>query len=328
MATMVFRLFDLPWAPVAEDDRRFRAITLSALVLSLLLGALAYWVPLPREERRQVQVLPPRLAQLVIEQRRTPPPPPPPQVEEQPQEEPKPVEPVQEEPKPVESAQETPPKPEPKPEEKPAPVDAAAEARKKAAKSGLLAFADQLADLRDTSVVDALAGNKALNKAEAAAVITRRDLVTAGAGGSGGIDTTRLGSGLTGTTALAGRDTTQVESSVKLPPKPAEDDKTKKVPATPTRTYEEVIRVIDSSKGAIFALYNRALRQNPALQGKVVLEISIAPDGGVTDCKIVSSELGDADLERKLVARIKLLQFGAREVEPMVVTYPIDFLPS
>jgi len=38
--------------------------------------------------------------------------------------------------------------------------------------------------------------------------------------------------------------------------------------------------------------------------------------------------LNDDDLERKLVARVKLLQFSSRDVEVMVVTFPIDFLPS
>ena len=35
-----------------------------------------------------------------------------------------------------------------------------------------------------------------------------------------------------------------------------------------------------------------------------------------------------AELERKLVSRVKLLKFGSRDVEELVVTYPIDFLPS
>jgi len=60
----------------------------------------------------------------------------------------------------------------------------------------------------------------------------------------------------------------------------------------------------------------------------VVLEITIAPSGQVTDCKVVSAELADADLIDKLVARIRLLDFGAKDVEPTVFTWPIDFLPS
>ena len=51
--------------------------------------------------------------------------------------------------------------------------------------------------------------------------------------------------------------------------------------------------VFDRNRSAIYALYSRALRDNPALQGKVVLEVTIAPSGDVTDVRLVSSELGD-----------------------------------
>ncbi len=84
----------------------------------------------------------------------------------------------------------------------------------------------------------------------------------------------------------------------------------------------------DKKKGAIFALYNRALRMDPSLEGKLVLRLTIAPTGQVTACEIVSSELGDQDLERKLVQRILLFRFDARDVEPITTTKPIDFFPA
>jgi len=43
---------------------------------------------------------------------------------------------------------------------------------------------------------------------------------------------------------------------------------------------------------------------------------------------VVSSELHAPNLERKLVSRVKLFNFGAKDVNTMVVTYPIEFLPS
>src|SRR3990170_4537553 len=80
-----------------------------------------------------------------------------------------------------------------------------------------------------------------------------------------------------------------------------------------SRSREEIERVFDVNKGRIFTLYNRALRENPALQGKVVLRLTIAPDGRVTFCEVVSSELGDAELERALVQRVLQFQFEARD---------------
>ena len=48
----------------------------------------------------------------------------------------------------------------------------------------------------------------------------------------------------------------------------------------------------------------------------------------VMACEVVSSELRAKELERKLVSRVRLFDFGAKNVGVMVVTYPIDFLPS
>jgi TonB family protein len=95
-----------------------------------------------------------------------------------------------------------------------------------------------------------------------------------------------------------------------------------------SRSIEDIKLVFDRHKGAIHALYNRALRDDPALQGKVVLELKIAPSGAVEAIRLVASELHAADLERQLLARVRLFDFGAKDVEPMVVSWPVDFLPS
>ena len=49
-------------------------------------------------------------------------------------------------------------------------------------------------------------------------------------------------------------------------------------------------------RGALYALYGRALRETPELAGKVVLEFTIAPSGEITMCRVVSSELNDPEL--------------------------------
>ncbi len=79
---------------------------------------------------------------------------------------------------------------------------------------------------------------------------------------------------------------------------------------------------------AIHAIYSRALRDNPALQGKLVLEVTIAPTCEVTECRVISSESGDAELERKLAVRIRMFRFEARDVAVMTTTKPIDFFPA
>jgi TonB family protein len=95
-----------------------------------------------------------------------------------------------------------------------------------------------------------------------------------------------------------------------------------------SRSIEEIKLVFERNKGAIYALYNRALRDDPALQGKVVLELKIAPSGQVEGLRIISSELKAEELEKKLLARIRQFDFGAKDVDLMVVTWPVDFSNS
>lgn len=98
--------------------------------------------------------------------------------------------------------------------------------------------------------------------------------------------------------------------------------------ARASRSIEDIKLVFDRHKGAIHALYNRALRDQPTLRGKVVLELKIAPGGEVVDCRIVASELQAAELERQLLARVRQFDFGAQDVAALVVSWPVDFLPS
>ena len=210
-----------------------------------------------------------------------------------------------------------------KPEPKPV-IKNIESARKKAERSGLLAFKDELADLRDHSVAADLKNTRLTQGADTSAKVPERALVTSSvAGGSGGINTARL-SRNTGGGGLMGRATTKVSSTIAS----GGDGVRRGGGGQAARSVEEIKLIFDKNKSAIYAMYNRALRENPGLQGKVILRLTIAPSGQVTACEIVSSELRAHDLERKLVSRVRLFEFGAKNVGVMVVTYPIDFLPS
>jgi len=95
-----------------------------------------------------------------------------------------------------------------------------------------------------------------------------------------------------------------------------------------SRAIEDVRLVFERNKGSIYAIYNRALRDEPSLQGKVVLKLTIAPGGNVVSCRIESTELHKPEVEEKLLARIRTFDFGAKDVNEMVVSYPLDFMPS
>ena len=315
----LYHSYLLPWTAIPEEDARLKRNLQVTLVLAIVFGLVVPFLPVKEVDKSKVEELPPRLAQLVVEKQKPKPPPPPPKVEKK-------KEKKKEKPKKKEKKKEKPKeKPKPKPKPKKSQAELIAEARKKAKSTGLLALSDELSDLRDTT--PKLSKSKKLSKGATQAKTVKRSILTSNvvSSGSGGIDTSSLSTGV-GRSSLEGRSTTQVESPVEQVAQNARvesDKKSKK----PSRTYEEVSLVFDKNKGAIYSIYNRALRKDPTLEGKVVIEITIDPSGSVVDVKIVSSELNSPALEKKLIARIKLFNFGPKNVETLIVTYPIDFLP-
>ena len=303
---------DLSWTIFEEDRRRFRKILQRVFLVCLLFALLIPFLPIPQIEREKAEALPPRLAKLVLERKQAKLPAPAKTPE-------------------LKSAKKAPKLKKVKQKAKPKKIEPKKieTARQKAQRSGLLAFADELAELRDNDVLKELQKNSSLIKsAERKTARVERSLITVGASsGSGGINTSKLSRGIGGS-ALAGRATTQVSSPVDEVGTGQDDVSRSGGSRKASRSIEEIQLVFDRNKAAIYSIYNRALRKDPTLEGKVVLKLTISPDGRVVACELVSSELSAPGIERKLVARIRLFDFGAKEVETMVVTYPIDFLPS
>jgi TonB family protein len=292
-----YRRYELPWSPSEEMERRFRTILRN---LAIVFAIVAVVMPfLPRHERVvNTDSLPERVVQLVMEPPPPPPPPPPPKPQ-------KPLEKV-----PV-SAKPTPP------------VDA----RVKASKSGLLANLDDLAALRDQVDLDKFAKNQAKTVDPGDVSVVQRNIITAKTGGTSGGISAPTSSGLAaGSGSLRGIYTTQVKdpnlgTSGQAATRAGGSGKA-------SRSADEIALVFTKNKGAIDSMYARALRDNPALQGKVVIELTISPAGDVTGARIVSTELNDAEFETKLLARVRLFKFEAKDVATLTATKPIDFFPA
>ena len=206
------------------------------------------------------------------------------------------------------------------------PVQAPVDPRVKASKSGLLANMDDLAALRDQVDVDKFSKNqnKSTDVGDVSAV--QRNLIANAAGGtSGGINAPSSSGLAAGAGSLHGVNTTQVKGPAFGAGQPATRAGGS---GKASRGSEEIALVFTKNKGAIDAMYARALRDNPALQGKVVIEITIAPSGEITAARIVSSDLKDPEFESKLLARIRLFRFDAKDVAPLTATKPIDFFPA
>jgi periplasmic protein TonB len=298
-----YRLYDLPWSPTEEVERRFRKVVRNAFIVFAVFAILIPLLPMRERDQVKAPELPDRIVKLVLE-KPAPPPPPPPKIEEK--------------------------KPEPeKKVEQPKPPPPKPDARERAQNTGLLKLQDQLADLRDNAILDKAAMTKNLTGKIGEETRSERSLITSRVGtSSGGINTSSLSRGYGGGAgSLTGHSTTQV-SSATLAAQGTNKVERGAGSGKASRSEEEIAMVFDRNKGAIHALYTRALRDKPDLQGKLVLELTIGADGSIIRCEVVSSELNDPDLERKLVSRVKLFRFEAKDVGTITVTKPIDFFPS
>ncbi len=311
-----YREYDLPWTTQSEQERKFKRVLGAVLLGALVLGAVWPFLPSPEPEPYDVEEIPPRIAKLLLQEK--PLPPPPPKVQEpEPDEQPEPLE----EPEP-ERVVEAEPEPAPEPE----PIDRTEVAREQA-QAALMPFAEDLADLVDNELLESVADNRPLTASVGEAERNERSMITSkAAAASGGINTANM-SRNTGGTGIAGRTTTRVDSPVAGLAQAGGARRTG-TSGKASRSREEIELVFDKNKGAIFSLYNRALRRDPTLEGKLVLRLTIAPSGEVTFCEVVSSELGDPELEERLVRRVKLFRFEARDVEAITTTKPIDFFPA
>lgn len=299
----------MPWSEQESDRRRFRKSVLLALLLALCIGALVGVWTLPLPQKADEAEIPKRLVELVQRARPKPPPPPPP-----------------EEKKPEEEKKE---KPKQKAEEKPKPAPTPQKARAKAEKSGVLAFKSSFEDLLEDTSAEKLGADARITQSGAKAVgDAQRNLVVAQAReGSGGINTAALSRNVGGTgKKVGGVAFTRVESSVG---NLQESDRPLSDSPGPTRTDEEIQIVFDRYKAALYRIYNRELRKDPTLRGKMVLRMTIEPDGTVSLCVVESTDLASKALTQHVVARVKRFNFGPKEGVPAItILYPIDFLPA
>jgi len=362
MTAISFRSSTLPWALAHDDEERFRKLFLALMGFVIVFGIALRFITLPEPERTSV-TLPPVVAQLLLDKPVPPPPPPPPKAEkvEAPKPDPKdkreaaplPTKPVPKERPVVEARQPIPGKP---------PGEDREAARNKAAGIGLLAaLKDAPPELHGAPLAVQL--NQDIKKGAGVGTgvgvgvgagkeqgLPDRNMITSNAaGGSGGINTAGF-SRDSGGGGLAGRATTAVLGvagggggggpglggqisgtggrGTGAGQGKAGGTLAKGGSGKASRSIEEVRLVLERNKGALYAIYNRALREDPSLQGKFVVEFTIAPNGSVTACNQVSSELKNPELEQKLLARFRSMTFPAEDVDTLVTRYPIDFLPS
>lgn len=313
MTAVYYEQLALGWSPESKSDRQFKLIAAVAVGVLVSVGLLLSSINVPEEKREARAVIPERIANFIMEKERP---------------KPKPVAPKPE-PKPVERPMVR--KSVEKPSERQKPLTKAQKkAREKAAESGLLALSSELTDLMDTASVSRELGGAVMSRAGSAKA-AGHDTAMLSADiekGSGGVDGGKYTT-VVAKSSLTQREITQVKQSlVASKAGAASSGREAAARMGNVRAEEDVTIVFDQNKSVLYSIYNRERRKNPDLKGKIVLEITIAPSGKVTAIRVVSSELNDPQLERRLMGRIRLFDFGEQDVKSVTVTYPIEFLPS
>jgi periplasmic protein TonB len=293
-----YRRFELPWDEDQDANRRFQRMVWIGVALFLVFAVVMRFIPPPEQQVAEPQV-PERLARLMLQERPKPPPPPPKPVEvEKPKEEPKPV-----------------------------PREQRVEQARRNVEKQLSSVRDELADLR-REFATALPDTRNLTTGASAETRSDRSLIASKAGkGSAGVSSAASSAGFGGGAGALGDHTAGAVSS-NVASIGGGDKSGPSAGGKQRRSQESFEEEFDRNKGALYALYTRALRARPELQGKLVLEVTVAPDGEVTACRVVSSELDDADLERRIVTRVKIIRFAAGDFLPTTFTKPIEFFPG
>src|SRR5215467_734511 len=304
----------MPWTWGGEDDRRFSKSLLSALAVCLLLALILPFIPLPLTQAPQ-ETPPEQVLHITMALPRPPPPPralppPPPKLAVQ-----KPIE------KPTPQQARKPPTEEP--------VKPAVETPVEPKPAGLMVFKERLAALADTKIDPALGAKATINNASSSSGTPERAMLTSSApGSSGGINLAAVSRGLGGGTernAIHGGALTQASSGIGTA---AAANRPVSGGPGPGRTDEEIQIVFDRHKAQLYRLYNLELRRDPTLQGKIILRLTIEPDGSVSLCQLHASNMNAPDLAAQVVERVRTFNFGAKVVPPVTIIYPIDFLPA
>ena len=216
---------------------------------------------------------------------------------------------------------------------------------------GLLALKDQFASRAQDKVVPLLGADAKVGAADEIGRPSSGSTLSNSKSGSGGINTASLNrsvggggggaggggtggggsgghgaGGLGGSGGGAGTGTGHVSSPI-LAITGEDRPKSRSGPGG-ARTDEEIQIVFDRYKASFYRLYNRELRNNPTLKGQMVLRLTIEPDGSVSMCVLQSSDMNAPDLAAQVVSRVKTINFGAKEVPAVTISYPIDFLPA
>ena len=289
-----------------KQDKRFQQILLWLFFVYLIIAIgvpLIEKIEVPREIKERV---PPQLAKIMLKEKQLPLP-----------EKPKEIKPPEVK------------KTEPQLEETIVPSQSTREeAKEKAQTSGLAAMKDELFSMREAFVIEP-SEHKELTKNDTQEVKIQRNLLVSEVHKQ----SNSLSTLSTKQTVKSGELSTKGTQHIRLAEEEilavnALTEESSIGSSTSSRSEASLRSTLESSKARLYALYNRALRRDPFLKGKVMFEIEIQPNGKVSNVLIKTSELKNKKLERQLTVILRSILFLEEPVDVMKTIWSIDFIPS
>jgi TonB family protein len=94
------------------------------------------------------------------------------------------------------------------------------------------------------------------------------------------------------------------------------------------RDNTAITAVVSSHKASLRMSYEKYLKRDPSLSGKVTVRFTISASGAVTAVSILENTTGNTDLEREILRKIRMWQFESIPEGDVTVTYPFVFTPA
>jgi len=276
----------------------------------------------PELDREELEKLPPQLARIIKEKPKPKPAPVAPKKEAKKklEEKPKPVEKPKVKPKPKPVPKKSVKQPKKLTETKKSTAQQIKKAREVAKSSGLLAMQSDLQALTSTVSAGSFSTNKSQAKsAKSAARVATSDKAALTAESSASAANSQYAS--IEKVELDGRERSHLEAT-------SDEVKLAHAEQHLSRKDEDIRIVLEGVRSAYAKLYDRALREDPFLEGRLKLRIVIEPNGFVSEVEVLEDTLGNKVLVDKFIARMQLTSFGPAPGGPVeTVAGPYEFTP-
>ncbi|HEX2956109.1 MAG TPA: AgmX/PglI C-terminal domain-containing protein [Chitinispirillaceae bacterium] len=94
------------------------------------------------------------------------------------------------------------------------------------------------------------------------------------------------------------------------------------------RDNNAINEIVSSHKASIRMTYEKFLKRDPSLTGKITIQFTITASGSVTNIRIVENTTGSTDFEQELIRKMTFWKFDPIPEGDVTVSYPFVFSSS